>query len=221
MNRITPLLLAASLFGFAAFPGQAAPSEGMMRVRFQPAQATTNDTTFRVVDDVGGLTLAGTGTVVADTDGSDGKAFDFTSSVDGSARSQPAIADPALRVEGNIAVRFRVKPEAGNREGNGGSIIYLQGVLEIRYRPERKGYSLYVWIEDKTAVQLFVPAAEGRWSEVEASIIGDAVKFTVDGNTVTGTARPQPKNARVIVASADTRPFFGRIGTIVISEPSQ
>lgn len=208
-------IFALAAAGVATLSAQSVPERTL--ARWNPAEGSQSGETFSITDTITSLALTGPGTLVDDDRMPDGKAIEFTST--NAVRAQ---TPNNFKAPDGVAVSLTVRPSEGNTGANGCTVFCLYGHLEIRYRPDRKGYSLYVWGDDPTApVQVFVPAPDLALSTLRAAVVGNRITFTVNNQTSEATGTMRPVVARVVVGSWPGRPFLGRVGTIVISEPTQ
>lgn len=213
-TRFLPLLLAAVLplgsnaladLKFELDLGKADTKDGVLTIPFDGLdnRLTGQDRFIKVVDG----------------EGIKGKMVTFEGKEAG-----PLSSAKKISCGEEIHVSIDVKPEDDGDTSTWQSVFYLYIQCELRYHAGNKTMRWIVWHsgDTKKYSEIAVPMKPGKWSRVEASVVGRKMELRVEGEKAEAEL-PEEVTKRfaetqMIMGYGSNRPFTGSFANLVVSD---
>lgn len=162
--------------------------------------------------DASGVKIGGKPGKIGDT-----KSMEFSGSQ--TAAFKTVIPLPPMETSLQLSMQVRVAESTGEEDG---SLLRYGTQWEIRYYSKRSAFQLIVWNEEGKFTIVTVPAKQGVWQTLKASVTAESMMLSLDGEeakAVPGGAfhiEPKPLSLALggVAGKEMGRPFFGSVAEI-------
>ena len=167
------------------------------------------------VADASGVKIGGKPGKIGDT-----KSIEFTGAQ--TSMFKTVVPMPAMETSLKLSLQVRPAESAGEEDG---SLLRYGTQWEIRYFTKKSLFQLIVWNEEGKFTIITVPAKQGVWQTLKASVTANSMTLSVDGEEVVGEPsgplhiEPKPLSLSMggVAGKEMGRPFFGSVAEIRIS----
>ena len=168
-----------------------------------------------VLADTDGVTISGKPASAGDT-----KSIEFSGTQKGAFKTIRPFPQVASSL--SISMQVRASEMPGEQDG---TIIRFGTQWEVRYDIKKTKFVFIVWSEDNSFTTVSLPAKQGVWQTLKATVGADSMALSVDDEEAKGIPkgdlRTEPKPASLIMGGSWSkdlpRMFFGSVADIRIS----
>ncbi len=165
--------------------------------------------------DASGVKIGGAPGKIGDT-----KSIEFS----GAQTSMFKTVVPLPPMETSLKLSLQVRPAESAGEEDG-TLLRYGTQWEIRYFTKKSAFQLIVWNEEGKFTIVTVPAKQGSWQTLNASVTANSMALSVDGEDAVGEPsgpfriEPKPLSLSMggVAGKEMGRPFFGSVADIRIS----